>query len=110
MTFAGAMAGLAGGLFVFSKGSIFPTELEIAKSFDALIMVFLGGVKILSGPLVGASVLTVVQDWLSRFEYWRLLLGILIIFIVILAPDGIAGFGRRIARQLGWADPPEGGR
>ena len=42
--FAGAMAGLAGGLFVFSKGSIFPTELEIARSFDALIVVFLGGV------------------------------------------------------------------
>ncbi|HFC05135.1 MAG TPA: ABC transporter permease, partial [Rhizobiales bacterium] len=55
--FAGMMAGLAGTLFVFSKGSIFPTELEIGKSFDALIMVFLGGVKTLAGPLVGATTL-----------------------------------------------------
>ena len=107
MMFAGAMAGLSGGLFVFSKGSIFPTELEIAKSFDALIMVFLGGVKTLSGPLVGASTLTVVQDWLSRFEYWRLLLGLVIIAVVVLAPDGIAGFGRRVARRLNLSRAPE---
>ena len=109
MLFTGAMAGLAGGLFVFSKGSVFPTELEIAKSFDALIMVFLGGVKTLAGPLVGASVLTVLQDWLSRFEYWRLLLGLLIIAIVILAPDGIAGLGRRLAAKLGWGRAQGGG-
>jgi branched-chain amino acid transport system permease protein len=100
MTFAGAMAGLAGALFVFSKGSIFPTELEIAKSFDALIMVFLGGVKTLSGPLAGAGVLTVMQDYLSRFEHWRLGLGLLIIAIVIIAPDGIAGLGQRFVKKL----------
>ncbi len=98
--FAGAMAGLAGGLFVFSKGSIFPTELEIAKSFDALIMVFFGGVKTLSGPLAGASILTVVQDYLSRFEYWRMALGLLIIGIVILAPDGVAGLSRRLVERF----------
>ena len=100
MTFSGAMAGLAGGLFVFSKGSIFPTELEIGKSFDALIMVFLGGVKTLSGPIAGASVLTVLQDFISRFEYWRLALGLLIIAIVILAPDGIVGLAQRVAGRL----------
>ena len=105
MIFAGAMAGLAGGLFVFSKGSIFPTELEIAKSFDALIMVFLGGVKTLSGPLAGASIMTVLQDYLSRFEYWRLALGLMIIAIVILAPDGIAGLGQRIVRRFRTARP-----
>ncbi len=110
MIVAGAMAGLSGGLFVFSKGSIFPTELEIAKSFDALIMVFLGGVKTLEGPLVGASAFTILQDWLSRFEYWRLLLGLLIIAIVILAPEGIAGSARRLAAKMGWSDRSEAAR
>ena len=105
MVFAGAMAGLAGALFVFSKGSIFPTELEIEKSFDALIMVFFGGVKTLSGPLVGGSALTVVQDYLSRFEYWRLALGLLIIAVVVIAPDGIAGLIRRIVD--GFTGSPE---
>jgi branched-chain amino acid transport system permease protein len=101
IAFAGAMAGLAGGLFVFSKGSVFPTELEIAKSFDALIMVFLGGVKTLSGPIVGASSLTIVQDFLSRFEYWRLALGLLIILIVILAPEGLVGSARKLGNRIG---------
>ena len=98
---AGAMAGLAGALFVFAKGSVFPTELEIAKSFDALIMVFLGGVKALAGPILGAGVLTLLQDYVARFEYWRLLLGVLIIAIVILAPDGLAGLARRAGQRLG---------
>ncbi|KID12461.1 ABC transporter permease, partial [Rhodobacteraceae bacterium PD-2] len=88
---AGVMAGLAGGIFVFSKGSVFPTELEIASSFDALIVVFLGGVKTLAGGVVGAGFLTVVEDWLTRLEYWRLLLGLLIIVVVIVAPEGIVG-------------------
>ncbi len=100
MVFAGAMAGLAGSLFVFSKGSVFPTELEIGKSFDALIMVFLGGIKTLSGPLAGASTLTVIQDFLTRFEYWRMALGLMIIAIVILAPEGIAGLGQRIISRF----------
>ena len=100
-TFAGCMAGVAGALFVFSKGSIFPTELEIAKSFDALIMVFLGGVKTLAGPLAGATALTLMQDVLTRFEYWRLALGLLIILVVIIAPEGIAGASRRLAERIG---------
>ncbi len=108
--FAGAMGGLAGGLFVFSKGSVFPTELEIARSFDALIVVFLGGVKTLSGAVVGASVLEVAEDFLTRFEYWRLLLGLLIIFVVILAPEGIAGTARNFWQRLGFAGNGEGGR
>ena len=99
--FAGAMAGIAGGLFVFSKGSIFPNELEIARSFDALIVVFLGGVKTLAGGVVGGAALEGAKDYITRFEYWRLLLGLLIIFVVILAPDGIAGTLRKWAEKIG---------
>ena len=105
--FAGAMAGLAGGLFVFAKGSVFPTEMEIATSFDALIMVFLGGVQSLTGPIAGASVFTLLQDWLSRFEYWRLLLGLLIILIAILLPGGLAGAVDQVKALIGRAPKDE---
>lgn len=97
---AGAMAGLAGGIFVFSKGSVFPTELEIAASFDALIVVFLGGVKTLAGGVVGAAFLTGVEDWLTRLEYWRLILGLLIIAVVIIAPEGIVGSLRSLWARI----------
>ena len=98
--FSGALAGLAGGLFVFSKGSVFPDEMSIPRSFDALIMVLLGGVKTLLGPLVGAATFTWLQDEIGRLEYWRLILGGLIIGIVVAFPQGIAGFLR--ARAGPW--------
>jgi branched-chain amino acid transport system permease protein len=67
-TLSGAIAGLAGALFLYSKGSIFPTEMEIARSFDALLMVLLGGVQSLAGPLVGASSFTWLGDSLSGLK------------------------------------------
>lgn len=99
--FAGMMGGLAGALFVFSKGSVFPNELEIARSFDALIVVFLGGVKTLSGGVAGATFFKGIEDVLTRFEYWRLVMGLLIIFVVILAPNGIVGSLRKAAERIG---------
>ncbi len=98
--FSGMLAGLAGGLYVFSKGSVFPDEMSIPRSFDALIMVLLGGVKTMLGPLAGASTFTWLQDEIGRFEYWRLILGALIIAIVVAFPQGIAGFLR--ARAGPW--------
>ncbi|WP_323769553.1 ABC transporter permease [Antarctobacter sp.] len=97
---AGVMAGLAGGIFVFSKGSVFPTELEIAASFDALIVVFLGGVKTLAGGVVGAGFMTLAEDWLTRLEYWRLVLGLVIIAVVIIAPEGIVGSLRTLWQKI----------
>ena len=99
--FAGFMGGIAGALFVFSKGSVFPNELEIARSFDALIVVFLGGVKTLAGGVVGAGFFKGLEETLLRFEYWRLLMGLLIIFIVIAAPEGIVGSLRKVGEHLG---------
>ncbi|OAN65130.1 ABC transporter permease [Seohaeicola saemankumensis] len=107
---AGAMAGVAGGLFVFSKGSVFPNELEIARSFDALIVVFLGGVKTLAGGVVGGVALEGVKDILTRFEYWRLALGVLIIVVVIVAPDGLVGTARKLAERWGILRGAEDGK
>ncbi|MEM7526119.1 MAG: ABC transporter permease [Pseudomonadota bacterium] len=108
--FAGMMAGVAGGLFVFSKGSIFPNELEIARSFDALIVVFLGGVKTLAGPVVGAAAFTWAEDLLTRFDYWRLVLGLTVIAVVVLAPEGIVGSARKGLERIGLLSEPDNQR
>ncbi len=88
---AGIFAGLAGGLYVFSKGSVFPDELAIPRSIDALIMVLLGGVHTLSGPIVGAAAFVALEDQLSRLDYWRLILGSVIVGICVAMPKGIVG-------------------
>jgi branched-chain amino acid transport system permease protein len=88
---AGAFAGLAGGIYVFSKGSVFPNEMAIPRSFDFLFMVLLGGVESLSGPVVGSAAFTWLHDKVARIDYWQLVLGCIFILLVIVFPDGIAG-------------------
>jgi branched-chain amino acid transport system permease protein len=96
---AGTVCGLAGGLFAFAKGSISPETIAVGRSVDGLVMVLLGGIQSLSGPLVGASVFAILQDTIMRqSEYWRALLGGIILVLVLLFPGGIAGtLGRRFA-------------
>lgn len=101
-----AVAGLAGGLFTFSKGSIAPDVLGIARSVDGLVMVLLGGVHSLAGPVVGAVTFTALQDMLARStDYWRAVLGVCLLLIVLLFPDGIAG-SLRAAWQRGFKRKP----
>jgi branched-chain amino acid transport system permease protein len=105
-TIAGAAAGLAGGLFAFSKGSIDPTLISISLSIDFLVMTLLGGVQTVVGPLVGAAAFHTIRDFLLPLtDYWRLLLGLAIIAIVLLVPRGIAGGAGEIRSRLeraGW--------
>ena len=88
---AGVFTGLAGGIYVFSKGSIFPDEMAITRSFDFLYMVLLGGVKTLFGPVVGSAAFTWLHDKISRIEFWQLILGLIFIFLVVAFPQGIVG-------------------
>jgi branched-chain amino acid transport system permease protein len=98
---AGAFAGLAGGLYAFSKGSISPETLAISRSVDALVMVLLGGLQSLAGPLLGAAAFIGLQDTLSRAtEYWRACVGVAILLLVIVFPMGLGGGARRLVARL----------
>ena len=95
---AGGFAGLAGALHTFHKGSVFPNALSIPQSIDALVMVLLGGLDTLSGPVVGAAAYHFLQTELMRsVEYWRVILGSVILLLVLAFPDGIVGALRRFA-------------
>jgi len=107
---AGALGGMAGSLFAFSKGSISPEGLHVSRSIDALVMVLLGGVQTLVGPVVGAISFTWLHDTVARnTDYWRAVLGGIILLLVLLFPQGIAGQLRRWAERLRYLGP-EGGR
>jgi branched-chain amino acid transport system permease protein len=92
---AAAAAGIAGGLFAYGKGSVFPTYMSIPRSVDALLMVLLGGVQTLSGPIIGALAFTGLQEQLVRLtDMWRLVLGSVIVALVLFFPQGLAGAAR----------------
>lgn len=89
---AGVLAGVAGGLFVFSKGGVSPETLMVGTSVDALVMVLLGGVQQLAGPVVGGVAFTAMRDYFVGItEYWGALFGAVILLIVMVFPQGIAG-------------------
>ena len=98
---AGGAAGLAGALYAFSKGSISPETLSVGKSVDGLVMVLLGGVQTLAGPVVGAVTFTWLHDTVARnTDYWRAVLGAIVLLLVLLFPQGIAGFFGQLAGRL----------
>ena len=89
---SGLLCGIAGALFAFSKGSIAPDVIHVSRSIDGLVMVLLGGVQTLSGPVVGAALFTWLQDMIAReFQYWRAALGVVILILVLLFRQGVAG-------------------
>ena len=97
---AGTLAGLAGALYAFSKGSISPESLHVSKSIDGLVMVLLGGLQTLVGPVVGALTFTWLHDTVARnTDYWRAMLGAIILLLVLLFPQGIAGFARQLINR-----------
>jgi len=93
---AGVLAGVAGGLFVFSKGGVSPETLTVGTSVDALVMVLLGGIQQLAGPVVGGIAFTAMRDvFVGITQYWGALFGAVILFIVLVFPQGIAGQAAR---------------
>src|ERR1051326_2988699 len=97
---AGAVCGVAGALFAFAKGSISPETIDVSRSINGLVMVLLGGIQTLSGPIVGAAVFATLQDVIMRqTEYWHAMLGGVILLLVLAFPAGIVGgladFGAR---------------
>lgn len=100
--FAGAAAGIGGGLYAFLKGSVFPEVLSIPVSVDGLVMLLLGGVQAIAGPILGAGAFTGLRITLVSYtELWRALLGITIVAVILWFPGGIIGTVRRPWRKGG---------
>ncbi len=89
-------AGIAGGLYGSYIGSISPEPFSINLSVDVLTMLLVGGSGSLGGPIIGATFLVVLKEWL-RFlkEYYLIAYGAGIVLVMIFMPDGIVGLARR---------------
>jgi branched-chain amino acid transport system permease protein len=89
---AGAGAGLAGALMANQTEFVSPSLLHWTVSGNILVMVIMGGVGTLVGPVFGATVLLLLEEFLSRYtEHWMLILGPILIFVVLFARRGLYG-------------------
>jgi branched-chain amino acid transport system permease protein len=89
---AGALAGVAGMLFVYFNGFVSPVYLGVVLSATALIMVILGGAGTLLGPALGAAVIVFLENVTSAYtQHWLLVLGVIYVAVTMFAPHGLVG-------------------
>ena len=89
------LAGLAGALFTYLKGGVFPDVVSISNSVDGLAMLLLGGIGAIAGPVIGAVTLIALKVGLSAHaDLWRMIVGAILLFLVLIRPWGLLGRGR----------------
>ncbi len=86
-------AGVAGVLFVILERSVFPDLLFWVLSLEIFIMCLLGGWFTFAGPVLGAAITVALRTFVGAYtEYWTLILGCLLIFMIFFLPEGVMGF------------------
>ncbi len=102
-TISAGIAGIGGGLLAQANSFITMQVLSFDTSAAVLTMLVLGGTGRLYGAMVGAVVYMLAADRLARLspEYWELGVGLLLVFVVLVCPDGLFGVVDRLRRR-GW--------
>ncbi len=89
---AGALAGLAGNLWTYQMGMVFPDDFSFPVSITILTMLVLGGLGTISGPILGAYLLTFLPEMLRFIQDYRMLLyGAIIVLVMMYQPSGLLG-------------------
>ena len=110
---AGMFSGVSGILWSYYNGFVSPSDVEITASFEAFLMVILGGPGTLVGPALGAGIIIFLQNFLSAYtERWLIIIGAIYILTILYLPHGIMalnirGFKRDKAKNLSSTIKPE---
>ena len=92
---SGGIAGLSGALHMNLQKFISPDELHWVISGDLLIMVIVGGVKSLIGPIIGTGLFVLLEEVISGYtEHWMIIFGPLLVLVVMFGRGGIYGLIR----------------
>ena len=103
-TIAAAVAGIAGALLTQTTESAALELISFQRSADVLVMLVLGGAGRLYGGLIGAIIFMIARDQFSGIapQYWYFWIGILLIVVVMLLPNGILGGLSKIFARWSW--------
>src|SRR5437868_1297164 len=97
---AAVFAGLAGALFAPFRGFASPEVMFWVFSGQGLMMVIMGGIGTLVGPVLGAMLFILIQEVLSSYtEHWMIFTGVVFVLIVIFLPGGLVGTARRLGTR-----------
>jgi branched-chain amino acid transport system permease protein len=89
---AGVICGIAGALLANQGMFVSPAIMHWTRSGEIMMMVILGGIGSLFGPVLGAIIYLVLEDTLSSLsEHWQLALGVIVLVVVIFARRGLLG-------------------
>lgn len=91
-----AFVALAGTLYALLNNFADPHDLRWDQSGDFVIMAVLGGMRAFWGPLIGAAIFVVLQDYVSsQTENWMFFIGLFFVLVVLFFPRGVLGILRR---------------
>lgn len=100
-TISGFVAGIAGTLFGLFHANVFPDYVGVLYTIDGLVMVLLGGLYSFSAGIYGAVVYQLFEELVSHyFELWQLAIGVLLLIIILVSPEGIKGLVDRMLAKL----------
>ena len=95
------ISSIAGVLFALYNGFVSPGILHWSLSGEALIMAFIGGPKLIWGPMLGAGIFFIMKDVAGDYtEHWPAIIGITLMLVTVLIPNGIAGSLLQLVRKL----------
>lgn len=111
-SFAGAIAGLAGSLYAFHEGFVWPNMLGVVMSTQVVLYVLFGGAGTLLGAVIGTIVIESVSFWLSNSyqEIWPIILGVLLLLVILFRPAGVISLILSERERVGnFGRPPKEG-
>ena len=93
-TIGGTIAGLAGSLYAFHEGFVWPNMLGVVFSTQVVLYVLFGGSGTLIGAVIGAIIIEGVSFWLSDNyrDIWPIILGVLLLLVIMFRPLGLISF------------------
>jgi branched-chain amino acid transport system permease protein len=109
---SGAIAGLAGSLFAFHEGFVWPNMLGVVMSTQVVLYVLFGGAGTLIGAVIGTVVIEAVSFWLSNSyqDIWPIILGALLLLVILFRPAGLASLLVSERERVGsFGRPPKKG-
>ena len=107
---AGAIAGLAGSLYAFHEGFVWPNMLGVVISTQVVLYVLFGGSGTLIGAVIGTIVIEAISFWLSNSyqDIWPIILGVLLLLVILFRPAGLVSLVLSERERVGSFGRPPG--